>query len=52
MKKRQELYSMIKELGLQEEVQKTFGRNFTQVKNKDLQQTIWNYDCTLIEPAM
>lgn len=41
---RQELYAKIKKLGLQEEVKKAYGKNFTQVGNSDLEKIIWNYD--------
>ena len=43
---RKELYTKIKELGLQEEVKAVYGKNFTQVGNSDLEKIIWNYDCT------
>lgn len=43
---RKELYAKVKELNLQEEVKKEFGKNFTQVSSEDLEQIIWNYDAT------
>lgn len=43
---RSEIYAKIKELGLQEEVKKTYGKNYTQVGNSDLEKVIWNYDAT------
>lgn len=49
---RKELYAKIKELGLQDEVKKTFGKNFTMVGNADLEKIIWNYDATLASKDM
>ena len=43
---RNEIYAKIKELNLQEEVKKTYGKNYTQVGNSDLEKIIWNYDAT------
>lgn len=43
---RQETYAKIKELGLQSEVESQLGVNFTRAKTADLEQIIWNYDCT------
>lgn len=36
---RKEAYSIIQEVGLQDEIKKKFGKNYTQVSNKDL----WEY---------
>ena len=44
---RKELYAKIQQLGLQEEVKKTYGKNYTMVSNDNLEQIIWNYDATL-----
>lgn len=44
---RKELYAKIQQLGLQEEVKKTYGKNYTMVSNSNLEQIIWNYDATL-----
>ena len=38
------LYARIKELGLQEEIIEEFGRNFTQVPTRDLEEFISDYD--------
>ena len=46
---RSEIYAKIKELGLQEEVKKTYGKNYTQVGNSDLEKVIWNYDATQVD---
>ena len=43
---RKEIYAKIQELNLQEEVKKTYGKNYTQVGNSDLEKVIWNYDAT------
>ena len=45
---RKELYAKIQQLGLQEEVKKTYGKNYTMVSNDNLEQIIWNYDATLV----
>lgn len=37
---RKEAYAIIKECCLQEEIKQTFGKNFTQVSNKDLWEFI------------
>lgn len=46
---RNEIYAKIKELNLQDEVKKTYGKNYTQVGNSDLEKIIWNYDATHID---
>ena len=46
---RSEIYAKIKKLNLQEEVKKTYGKNYTQVGNSDLEKIIWNYDATHID---
>ena len=46
---RSEIYAKIKELNLQEEVKKTYGKNYTQVGNSDLEKIIWNYDATHVD---
>ena len=46
---RSEIYAKIKELNLQEEVKKTYGKNYTQVGNSDLEKVIWNYDATHVD---
>ena len=46
---RNEIYAKIKELNLQEEVKKTYGKNYTQVGNSDLEKIIWNYDATHVD---
>ena len=46
---RNEIYAKIKELNLQEEVKRTYGKNYTQVGNSDLEKIIWNYDATHID---
>lgn len=46
---RSEIYAKIKELNLQEEVKKTYGKNYTQVGNSDLEKVIWNYDATIVD---
>ena len=38
--KRSEAYSKIKELGLQKEIEKAYGRNFTQVATSLLEEAI------------
>ena len=38
--KRSEAYSKIKELGLQKEIEKAYGRNFTQVATSSLEEAI------------
>lgn len=43
---RSKIYAKIKELGLQEEVKRAYGKNYTQVGNSDLEKVIWNYDTT------
>lgn len=40
---RQSLYKKVKELGIQENIKSTFGRNFTQVSNADLEAAIRNF---------
>ena len=40
---RQSLYKKVKELGIQENIKSTFGRNFTQVSNADLEAAICNF---------
>lgn len=45
--KRKELYAKIQQLGLQEEVKKTYGKNYTMVSNDNLERIIWKYDATL-----
>ena len=44
---RKELYAKIQQLGLQEEVKKTYGKNYTMVSNDNLKRIIWKYDATL-----
>lgn len=44
---RKELYAKIQQLGLQEEVKQTYGKNYTQVSNDDLERIIWKYDASL-----
>lgn len=44
---RNEIYAKIKELNLQEEVKKTYGKNYTMVSNDNLERIIWKYDATL-----
>lgn len=46
---RNEIYAKIKELNLQEEVKKAYGKNYTQVGNSGLEKIIWNYDATLTD---
>lgn len=46
---RNEIYAKIKKLNLQEEVKKTYGKNYTQVGNSDLEKLIWNYDATHVD---
>ena len=46
---RNEIYAKIKELNLQEEVKKVYGKNYTQVGNSDLEKIIWNYDATHVD---
>ena len=46
---RSKIYAKIKELNLQEEVKKIYGKNYTQVGNSDLEKLIWNYDATSID---
>ena len=46
---RSEIYAKIKELNLQEEVKKIYGKNYTQVGNSDLEKIIWNYDATHVD---
>lgn len=38
--KRSEAYSKVKELGLQKEIEKAYGRNFTQVATSSLEEAI------------
>lgn len=40
---RQSLYKKVKELGIQESIKSTFGKNFTQVSNADLEAAIRNF---------
>lgn len=40
---RQSLYKKVKELGIQESIKSTFGKNFTQVSNADLEVAICNF---------
>lgn len=44
---RKELYAKIQQLGLQEEVKNTYGKNYTMVSNDNLERIIWKYDATL-----
>lgn len=46
---RKEIYAKIQELNLQDEVKKTYGKNYTQVGNSDLEKIIWNYDATMVD---
>lgn len=46
---RSEIYAKIKELNLQNEVKDTYGKNYTQVGNSDLEKIIRNYDATHVE---
>lgn len=46
---RNEIYAKIKELNLQEEIKKAYGKNYTQVGNSDLEKIIWNYDATRVD---
>jgi hypothetical protein len=46
---RKELYAKIQQLGLQEEVKNTYGKNYTMVSNDNLKQIIWNYDATHVD---
>lgn len=46
---RKEIYALIQQKNLQEEVKKTYGKNYTMVGNSDLMKIIWNYDCTLVD---
>jgi len=46
---RKEAMKKIKELGLQEEVEKLSGFNWTRSKTSVLEQVIWNYDATLAD---
>lgn len=49
MMTRKEIYDLIKENDLAEEVQEAFGRNFTQVSTNSLKEFIYDYDCTLLD---
>jgi len=40
---RQEIYTQIKKFGLQEEVKKAFGKNFTQVSTAELESLLFNH---------
>ena len=46
---RKEIYAKIQELNLQDEVKKTYGKNYTQVGNSNLEKIIWNYDATMVD---
>lgn len=49
---RSKIYALIKQYHLEDEVQKRYGNNFTRVSTEKLQQVIWDYDCTLIDPDL
>lgn len=46
---RKEVYALIQELDLGEEVKERFGNNYTRIPTKKLMEVIWDYDCTLID---
>lgn len=46
---RREVMARIKELGLQKDVEKVSGRNYTQTSTAILEQILWDYDCTLVD---
>jgi hypothetical protein len=46
---RKEVYALIQELDLGEEVKKRFGNNYTRIPTKKLMEVIWDYDCTLVD---